>query len=98
MTIETGIGLVSLDPIHAVIGTGVTVAMTHKEVLLGHIANPHAAAHHITKVPAHTTTDEISCTADLHHAGVFPEIAVDPGHAHHTNTTTKHQLDSYPCG
>ena len=29
VTIETGIGLAGPDPIHAVIDTGVTVAMTH---------------------------------------------------------------------
>ena len=93
MTIETGIGLVGPDPIHTVIGTGVTVAMTHEEVILGHIADPHTAVHHITEAPAHTTTDEIPHTADLRHAEVFPEITVDPDHAHHTNTTTKHQQD-----
>ena len=93
MTTKKDIGLVSPDPIHAVIGTGVTVAMTHEEVILGHITNPCAAAHHITEVPAHTATNEIPCKGDLHHAGVFPEITVDPGHAHHTNTTTKHQED-----
>ena len=93
MTIETGIGLVSPDPIHAVIGTGMTVAMTHEEVFLGHITNPHATAHPITEGLAHTATNKIPCTADLHHTEVFPEIAVDPGHAHYTNTTTKHQQD-----
>ena len=31
--------------------------------------------------------------ADPHHAEIFPEITVDPGHIHHINTTTKHQKD-----
>ena len=92
-TIDTGIGLAGPDPIHTVIDTGVTVAKTCKEVGLGYIANPHTTTHHVTEVPAHTTTDEIPHTADLLHAEVSPEIAVDPDHTHHTNTTTKHQQD-----
>ena len=92
-TIKTGIGSAGPDPIYAVIDAGVTVTMTHKEVVLGHITDPHATAHHVTEVPAHTATNEIPHTADLHHAEVFPEIAVDQYHAHHTNTTTKHQQD-----
>ena len=93
MTIETGIGLAGPDPIHAVIDTGVTVAMTHEEVILGPITDPHTAAHHVTEAQAHTATDETAHTAHPHHAEVFPEIAVDPDHVHHTNTTTKHQQD-----
>ena len=95
MTIETGIGLAGPDPIHAVIGTGVTVAMTHEEVVLGPITNSHATAHHVTEAQAHTTTDETPHTADPHHAEVFSEIAVDPDHVHHTNTTTKHQQNCF---
>ena len=57
MTIETGIGLEGPDPFHAVIDTGVTVAMTHEEVILGPITDPHATAHHATEAQAHTTTD-----------------------------------------
>ena len=92
-TIKTGIGLAGPDPIHTVIDIGVTVAMTYEGVILGHIGNPHATAHHITDVPAHTAINEIPNTADLHHAGVFPVIAVDPDPTHHTDTTTKHQQD-----
>ena len=90
MTIEIGIDLAGQDPIHTVIYTGVTVAVTHEEVTLGPITDLYAAAHHITEAQAHTTTDETPHTADPHHADVFPEIAVDPDHVHHTNTTTKH--------
>ena len=42
-------------------------------------------------------TDETPHTADPHHTEVFPEIAVDPDHIHHTNTTTKHQQDYLPA-
>ena len=97
MTIETGIGLAGRDPIHAAIDTGLTVPVTHEEVTQGPITNPHAAAHHITEVQAHTTTDETPHTADPHHAEVFPETAVDLDHVHHTNTTTKHQQDHLPA-
>ena len=34
---------------------------------------------------------------DPHHAGVSPEITVDPGHAHPINTITKHQQDHLPA-
>ena len=97
VTIKTGIGLAGPDPIHAAIDTGVTVAVTHKEVTLGPITNPHTAVHHVTEAQAHTITDETPNTADPHHAEVFPETAVDPDHVHHTNTTTKHQQDHLPA-
>ena len=71
MTIETGIGLAGPDPIHTVIDTGVTVTMTHEEVVIGPITNPHATAHHVTEAQAHTTTNETPHTADPHHAEVF---------------------------
>ena len=90
MTIETGIGLAGPDPIHAVIDTGVTVAVTHEEVALGPITDPHAVPNHITEAQA-------PHTADPHHTEVFPKTAVDPDHVHHTNTTTKHQQNHLPA-
>ena len=97
VTIETDIGLADPDPIHAAIDTGVTVTVTHKEVTLDPITDPHAAVHHATEAQAHTITNKTPHTADPHHAEVFPEIAVDPEHIHHTNTTTKHQQDHLPA-
>ena len=70
-----------------------TVTLTQEEVILGPITNPYATAHHVTEAPAHTTTDKTPHTADPHPTEVFPGIAVDPDHIHHTNTTTKHQQD-----
>ena len=93
MAIKTGISLAGPDPIHAVTDTGVTVTMTHEEVVLGPITDPHAAAHHITEAQAHTTTNGTPHTADPHHTEVFPGITVDPDHVHHTSTTTNHQQD-----
>ena len=97
MTIMTGIGLAGPDPIHTAIDTGVTVAVTPEEVTLCPITDPHATVHHITEAQAHTITDETPHTADPHHTEVFSETAVDPDHAHHTNTTTKHQQDHLPA-
>ena len=93
MTIKTGIGSAGPDPVHTAIDTGVTVTVTHEEVTLGPITDPHATVHHITEIQAHTVTDKTPHTADPHHAEVLPETTVDPDHTHHTNTTTKHQQD-----
>ena len=69
--------------------TGVTVTVTHEEVTLDPITNPHTAANHATEAQAHTVTDETPHTADPHHAEVFPETAVDLDCIHHTNTHHK---------
>ena len=84
MTIRIGIDLAGQDPILTVIDTAVIVTVTHKEVTLGPITDPHTTAHHITEAQAHTTTDKTPHTADPHHAEVFPEIAVDPDHIQET--------------
>ena len=65
MTIKTGIGLAGPDPFHAAIDTGVTVTVTHEEVILGPITDPQATAHHITykKAPIQPTTAKLN-TAD----------------------------------
>ena len=89
MIIGTDIGLAGQDPIPTVTATGVTVKVTHKGVIPGPITDPHTTAHHATETQMYTTTDETLHTEDLH-TEVFPGIAVDPDHVHHTNTTTKH--------
>ena len=71
--------------------------MTHKEVTLDPITDPHATVHHPTEAQAHTITDETPHTTDPHHAEIFPETAVGLDHIHHTNTTTKHQQDHLPA-
>ena len=90
MIIETDIGSIGQDPTPAIIDTGVTVTVTHKEVTPGHITDPHTAAHHTTETQVHITTNEIPHTEDLHHTEVFPGIAVDSDLTHHTNMTMKH--------
>ena len=90
MIIRTGIGLASQDPIPAVIDTGTTVEVTHKGVIPVPIMNPHTTAYYATETQAHTATDKTLHTEDPHHTEVFPGIAVDPDHIHHTNITTGH--------
>ena len=96
MTIKTGIGFASPDPVHAAKDTGVTVTVTHEEATLDPITDPPTTVYHITEAQAYTSTNETPHTADPHHTEVFSEIAVDPDHILHTNTTTKHQQDCLP--
>ena len=97
MTIETGIGLAGPNPIPTATDTGVTVTVTHEEVTLDPITDPHTAAHHATKAQAHIITNERPHTVDSQHIEVSPETTVDLNCIHHTNTTTKHQQDCLPA-
>ena len=89
VTIKIGTGSADLDLTPIILDIGVTVTVTLTEVTLDPFTNPHATAHHATEAQAHTITNETLYTADLHHAGDFPEITVDPGHAHSANTIKK---------
>ena len=97
MTIKIDTGSADLDLSPIIPDIGVTAAVTLKEVGLDPFTNIHATAHHATKAQAHTITDETLHTADPHHVGVSPEITVDPGYTHPTNTITKHQQDHLPA-
>ena len=96
VTIEIGTGSADLDLAPIILDIGVTVAVTLTEVTLDPFTDPHAAAHHATEAQAHTTTAETHHTADPHHAGVSPEMTVDPEHAHPANTITKPPKDHLP--
>ena len=96
MTIEIGTGPADLDLTPITLDIGVTVMATLAEVTLDPFTDPHAAAHHATEAQAHTVTTETHHTTDPHHAGVSPEITVDPGHAHPVNTITKPPKDHLP--
>ena len=85
MTMEIGTCLADLDLTPIILDIGVTVAVTLTEVALDPFTNPDATAHHATKALAHTTTTETHHTTDPHHAGVSPEMTVDPEHAHPAN-------------
>ena len=96
ITIEIGTGSADLDLTPIILDIGVTVTVTLAEVVLDPFTNPHATAHHATEAWAHTTTTETHHTAYPHHAGVSPEMTVDPEQAHPSNTFTKPQKDHLP--
>ena len=58
MTIKTGIGLAGPNHNPTATDTGVTVTVTHKEVALDPITDPHTAAHHATEAQAYIVTDK----------------------------------------
>ena len=97
MTMEIGTDSADLDLTPIILDVGRTVTVTLAEVTLDPFTNPHATAHHATEARAHTITNETCHTADPHHAGVSPEVTVDPGHAHPTNTIIKPQEDHLPA-
>ena len=97
VTIEIGTGSADLDLTAIIPDIGITVTVTLAEVAIDPFTNPHATAHHATEAQAHTITNETLHTADSHHTGVSPEITVDPGHTHPTNTIAKHQQDHLPA-
>ena len=96
VTIEIGTGSADLDLAPIILDIGVTVAVTLTELGLDPFTDPHATAHHATETQAHTSTTETHHTTDPHHAGVSPEMTVDPEHAHPANTITKLQKDHLP--
>ena len=96
MTIGIGTGSADLDPTPITLDIGVTVTMTLTEVALDPFTDPHAEAHHTTEAQTHTATTETHHTTDPHHAGVSPEMTIDPEHIHSANTITKPQKDHLP--
>ena len=96
MTIKIGTDSADVDLAPIILDIEVTVAVTLVEVTLDLFTDPHATAHHAIEVQAHTVTAKTHHTGDPHHAGVFPEITVDPGHAHPANTITKPHEDLLP--
>ena len=96
MTIGIGTGSVDLDLTPITLDIGVTVTVILTEVALDPFTSPHAIGHHTTEAQAHTTTAETHHTTDPHHAGIPPEMTVDPEHGHPTNTITKPHKDHLP--
>ena len=93
VTIGIGTGSVDLDLASITLDIGVTVSVILAEVALDPFTSPHAIAHGATEAQAHTATAKTHHTADPHHAGISPEMTVDPEHAHPTNTITKPHKD-----
>ena len=88
VTIGIGTGSVDLDLTPIILDIGVTVAVILAEVVQDPFTGPYAIAHCTTEAHAHTTTAETHHTTDPHHAGVSPEMTVDPEHANPANTIT----------
>ena len=78
MTIGIGTGSADLNLAPIILDIGVTAAVTLTGVTLDPFTDPHATAHHATEARAHTTTAETCHTTDPDHAGVSPEMTVDP--------------------
>ena len=97
VTIKIGTGSGDLDLTSIILDIGVTVTVNLMDVTPDPFTNPHATAHHATEAQSHTITDKTYHTTDPHHAGVSPEITVDPTHAHPTNTIIKPQQDHHPA-
>ena len=96
VTIEIGTGSADLDLTPIILDIGVKVAVTLAEVALDPITDCHATAHHAREAPAYTATAKTHHTADPHHAGISPEMTVDPEHTHPANTITKPLKDHLP--
>ena len=96
MTIGIGTDSVDLDLTPITLDIGVTVAVILADVTLDPFNGPCAIAHHTTEAQAHTTTTQTYHTADPHHAGISPEMAVDPKHTNPTNTIIKPHKDHLP--
>ena len=92
-TIGIGTGSVDFDLTHITLDIGVTVAVILAEVALDPFTAPHTIAHCATRAQAHTTTAKTHHTTDPHHAGISPEMTVDPEHTNPTNTITKPHKD-----
>ena len=84
MTIGIGTGSVDLDLTPITLDIGVTIAVILAEVALDPFTSPHAIPHCATEAQAHTATAETHHTTDPHHAGISPEMTVDPENANPT--------------
>ena len=96
MTIGIGTDSVDLDLTPITLDIGVTVTAILAEVALDPFTSPHAIAHHATEAEAHTATAKTHHITDPHHAGITPEMTVDPEHTNPTNIITKPHKDHIP--
>ena len=96
MAIGIGIDPVDLNLAPITLDIGKAVALILTKVTLDPFTSPHAIAHHATEAQAHITTTETHHTTDPHHAGISPEMTVDPEHTNPTNSITKPHKDHLP--
>ena len=95
-TIGIGTDSLNLDLTYITLDIGVTVTVILSEVALDPFTGPHTIAHHATGTPAHTATAKTHHIADPHHAGISPEMTVDPEHTNPTNTIINPHKDHLP--
>ena len=86
VTIGIGTDSVDLDLTPITLDIGVTVTVILAEVTLDPFTDPCIVAHYATEAQAHTATAETHHTTDPHHAGISPEMTVDPEHAQFQQT------------
>ena len=96
MTIETGTDSFDFNLACITLDIGVKVAVTPAEVVLDHFTGPHAIALCATGAQAHTATAKTHHIADPPHAGISPEMTVDPEHINPTSTITNPHRDHLP--
>ena len=95
--IGTHTNLVVLNPTHITLDTGVTVTMTPTEVTPDHFTGPHVIALYATGAQAPITITMTYHITDPHHAGISPEMTVDPEHITPASTTTNPHKDHFPA-
>ena len=86
-------GLVIPDPIHTILGTGVTAAMTPTGVTPDCFIDLHIIAPHATEAQVHTTSAMTQHIADPHPIEIFPETTADLNYTNPTNTITNQHKD-----
>ena len=95
-TIETGTDLANPNLTHTTPDIEVTVILIPAEAILDQFIDSHAAAPHITEVPAHTTTTVTCHIADPHHEDTSPEETVDPEHISPAGNIINQHKDHLP--
>ena len=85
-------GSVIPNPIHTILNTGVTAAITPTGVNPDHFIDLHVIAPHATEAQVHTTTAVTHHIADPHPTEISPEMTADPNYTNPiSNITNQHK-------
>ena len=87
---------VILNPTHITFDTEVIVTMTPTEVTPGHFTDPPVMFFYTTRAQTHIATTAIHHITDPHHAGISPEMTVDPECINPPSTTTNLHKNHLP--
>ena len=93
MIIGIGTGSVTPGPIHTIIDTGVTAAMTPVGVAPDCFIDLHIIAPHATEAQVHTATTVTHHITDLHPIEIFPKMTADLDHTNPTDNITNQHKD-----